>query len=138
MSAAKSWQDTTRSMDCLPGMLTRFFDTLLDAKSDKLRLDNIEEPLQWPLIYAVGVEPTENELIAALRSMANVKALGLDELPVELLKLGPNHDPTVFREFHRQIKLVWHQRKVPQRWRDTVTKVLHKKKGGTVRGNSRG
>ena len=24
------------------------------------------------------------------------------------------------------IKLMWHQRKVPQRWRDAVIKVLHK------------
>ena len=59
--------------------------------------------------------------------MANVKAVGPDELPVELLKLGINYDPTVLREFHRVIKLVWHQREVPQRWRDAVIKVLHKK-----------
>ena len=50
--------------------------------------------------------------------MANAKAVGPDELPVELLKLGINHDPTVLREFHRVIKRVWHQRKVPQRWRE--------------------
>ena len=31
------------------------------------------------------------------------------------------------REFHRMIRLLWHQRKVPQRWRDDVIKVLHKK-----------
>ena len=60
-------------------------------------------------------------------SMANTKAVGPDELPVELLKLGINHDPTVLREFHRVIKLVWHQWKVTQRWRDAVIKVLHKK-----------
>ena len=56
-----------------------------------------------------------------------MKAVGPDELPVELLKLGINHDPTVLREFHRVIKLVWPQREVPQRWRDAVIKVLHKK-----------
>ena len=33
------------------------------------------------------------------------------------------------------IKLVWHQRKVQQRWRDAVIKVLHKKKGKTKCGN---
>ena len=42
------------------------------------------------------------------------------------LKLGLNHDPTVLREFHWEVKLVWHQRKVPQRWRDAVINVLHK------------
>ena len=57
--------------------------------------------------------------------MANAKAVGPDELPVELLKLGINHDPTVLLEFHREIKLVWHQREVPQQ--DAAIKVLHKK-----------
>ena len=47
---------------------------------------------------------------------------------VELLKLGLNHDPTVLRELHRVIKSVWHQRKIPQRWRDAVINVLHKRR----------
>ena len=113
-----------------------FFGTLLNSKSDKLRLDIIEGLPQWPITHALGVEPTENELIGALRSMANAKAVGPDELPVELFKLGINHDPTVLREFHRVIKLVWHQREVPQRWRDAVIKVLHKDR--TECGNYRG
>ena len=70
--------------------------------------------------------------------MANAEAGGPDELPVELLKLGINHDPTVLREFHRVIKLVWHQREVPQRWRDAVIDVLHKKKDRAECGNYRG
>ena len=53
----------------------------------------------------------KNEAIAALRSITNAKAMGPDELPFELLKLGLNHDPIVLREFHRMIKLVWHQQK---------------------------
>ena len=36
------------------------------------------------------------------------------------------------------IKLVWHQRKVPQRWRDVVVKALHKKKDRAECGNYRG
>ena len=120
------------------GRWARFFGTLLNSKSDKLRLDIIEELPQWPITHALGVEPTENELIGALRSIANAKAVGPDELPVELLKLGINHDPIVLREFHRMIKRVWHQREVPQRWRDAVIKVLHKKKDRTECGNYRG
>ena len=114
-----------------------FFGTLLNLKFDKLRLEIIEELPQSPITHDLGVEPTEGELIAALRSMANAKAVGPDELSVELLKLGINHDPIVLREFHRVIKLVWHQREVPQRWRDAVIKVLHKKKGSTECGNYR-
>ena len=107
------------------GRWARFFGTPLNSKSDKLRLDIIEGLPQWPITHALGVKPNENELIGALRSRANAKAMGPDELPVELLKLGINHDPTVLREFHRVIKLVWHQREVPQRWRDARIKVLH-------------
>ena len=70
--------------------------------------------------------------------MANAKAAGPDELPIELITLGINHDPTVLREFHRVIKLVWHLRKVPQRWRDGVMKILHEKKDRTECGNYRG
>ena len=67
------------------GRCAKFFGTLLNSKSDKLRLDVIEELPQWPITHALGVEPTEIELIGALRSMANAKAVGPDELPVELL-----------------------------------------------------
>ena len=127
-----------RDLGLVLGRCARFFGTLLNSKSDKLRLDVIEELPQWLITHALGVEPTEIELIGALRSMENAKAVGPDELPVELLKLGINHDPTVLREFHRIIKRVWHQREVPQRWRDAVMKVLHKKKDRTECGNYRG
>ena len=120
------------------GRWARFFGTLLNSKSDQLRLDIIEGLPQWPITYALGVEPTENELIGALRSMANAKAVGTDELPIELLKLGINHNPTILREFHGAVKLVWHQQEVPQRWRDAVIKVLHKKKDRTECGNYHG
>ena len=120
------------------GRWARFFGTLLNSKSDKLGLDVIEELPQLPITHALGVEPTEIEFIGALRSMANAKAVGPDELPAELLKLGINHDPTVLREFHRMIKRVWHQREVPQRWRDAVIKVLYKKKDRTECDNYRG
>ena len=76
--------------------------------------------------------------MAALRMLINAKAMGPDEPPVELLKLRPNHDPTVLPEFHRVIGLVNRQRKVPQQWRDAVMNVLHKKKGTTECGNYRG
>ena len=48
------------------------------------------------------------------------------------------NEPTVLRGFHRVIKLVWHQREEPPRWRDAVIKVLHKKKDRAECGNYRG
>ena len=70
--------------------------------------------------------------------MANAKAVGPHELPVERLKLRLNHDSTVFREAHRVMKLVWHQPEVPQRWQDAAIKVLHKNDRRTECGNYRG
>ena len=64
--------------------------------------------------------------------------MGPDELPAELLKLGLHHDSTVLREFHQVITRVWREEKVPQRWRNAVIKVLHKKKDRTECGNYRG
>ena len=120
------------------GRWARFFGTLLNPKSNHLRLEILEGLPQWPITHAPVVEPTETDLTVALRTMANAKAVGADEFPVELLKLGINLDPTALREFHRVIKLVWHQREVPQRWRDAVIKVLHKKKDRTECVNYRG
>ena len=118
------------------GKWARFFGTLLSSKY-KYRLDIIEGLPQWPITHALGVGPRENKVIGALRATANAKAVKPDKLPVEFLKLGIDPDPTVLREFHRGIKLVWHQREVPQRWRDAVLKVLHKK-NRTECGNYRG
>ena len=102
-----------RNLGLVLGKWAWVFATLLNSKYDKLRLDIIVGLTQWPITHALGVKPTENELIGALRSMTNAKAVGPDEFLVELLKLGINHDPIVLREFHRVIKLVWHQREVP-------------------------
>ena len=127
-----------RDPELVLGRWVRSFGTLLSSKPDKLKLDIIEELSQLLITRALGADPTENELIGALRSMANAKAVGPDELPVELLKLWINLDPTVLWKFHRVIKLVWHQREIPQRWRDAAIKVLHKKKDRTECGNCPG
>ena len=87
--------------------------------------------------YSLEVEPTVDKLIVALRSMVNATAGRPDECPVELLNLGLNHDPAVFREFHRVTKLVWHQRRVPQRWSDALIKIMHKKNDRAECGNYR-
>ena len=97
-----------RDSGLILGRWARFFGTLLNSKSDKLKVGIIEELPPWPIAHDLGVEQTESEVIGALRSIANTKAVGLDELPVELLKLGINLDPTVLREFHGVFKMVWH------------------------------
>ena len=71
--------------------------------------------------------------------MANGKAMGPDELPVELLKLGlsdSSHD--ILLPFHDIIVAVWMTGEVPQEWKDATIKVLHKKKDRTECSNYRG
>ena len=87
---------------------------LLNSKSDKLDHDFVGRiPLQ-SLALSLGLEPVEDEVTVASRSMANAKAVSPNELPVELLKLGRRHEPTLLREFHRVMKIVWREgRKAP-------------------------
>ena len=90
---------------------------------------------QRPVAEALGEEPTENVVAAALRSMANAKAVGLDGLPAEVLKLGLHENRTILRELHR---ITMARRTSPQLWKDATIKVLHKKKDWTECGNYRG
>ena len=78
---------------------------------------------------------TEN----ALRSMANVKAMGPDELPAELFKLGlTDSSHEILFAFHDTIVAVWMTGEVQQEWKYAAIKVLHKKMDRTECSNSRG
>ena len=92
---------------------------------------------QQPVASALGIEPTEEEIATAMQAMANDKAVGLDGLPAELLKLGLQQDRTILLEF-RLTTLIWREGKVPQQWKDAVITVLHKKSDKTECGNYRG
>ena len=111
----------------------RFFSDLLNGESDQLGHSIIAGIPQHPVAHVLGVEPTEEEVASALRSMANAKAVGPDELPVELLKLELHHDTTVLRKFHKVITRVWRDGRVLQRWRDAVLKILHKERPDGLR-----
>ena len=78
----------------------RFFSSLMNAKSDMLDLDPLKRPPQQPVTSALGIKPTEEEVSTAINTIANRKAVGLDGLPVELLKLGLQHDQTILLELH--------------------------------------
>ena len=66
----------------------RFFRLLLNAKSDMLNPDIPKRLPQQPVASALGIAPTEEEIATKIKAMANAKAVGPDDLPVELLKLG--------------------------------------------------
>ena len=73
-----------------------------------------------------------------MKAMAHTKAVGLDGLPAELLKLGLQQDRTILLELHRLTTLIWREGEVPQQWKDAVNTVLHKKGDKTECGNNRG
>ena len=71
--------------------------------------------------------------------MANGKAMGPDELPTELLKLGLfDSSHGILLAFHDIIVAAWMTGEVPQEWKDATIKVLHKKKDRTECSNYRG
>ena len=116
----------------------RFFRSLLNSESDMLDADIQKKLPQHPVASALGIEPTEEEIVTATKAMANAKAVGPDGLPAELLKLGLQQDRTILRELHRLTILLWRQGRVPQQWKDAVIKVLYKKGDKTECGNYRG
>ena len=66
--------------------------------------------------------------------MANGKAMGPDELPVELLKLGlSDSSHEILLPFHDIIVVVWMTGEVPQEWKDATIKILHRQEEGSDR-----
>ena len=59
--------------------------------------------------------------------MVNGKAMGTDEVPAELLKLGlSNSSNEILFAFHHIIVAVWMTGEVQQEWKDATINVLHK------------
>ena len=121
----------TRKEDCCAtkgvSARVRFFRSLLNAKSDMLNPVIPKRLPQHPVASALRIEPTKQEIVTAMKAMSNAKAVGPDDLPVELLKLGLQQNLTILMELHRLTTLIWRQGKVPQQWKDAVITVLHKK-----------
>ena len=116
----------------------RLVRSLLNSKPDMLYPDIPKRLPQQPVASALGMEPTEKEIVTAMKAMANEKAVGPDGLPAELLKLGLQQDRTILLEFHRLTALIWREGKVPQQWKDAFITILHKKGDKTECGNYRG
>ena len=81
---------------------------------------------------------TIQELTDAIRSLANRKVVGPDEVPVELFKIALNGDPALRQRLLDIVVGIWRGGDVPQQWKDAIIKVLHKKKDRTECGNYRG
>ena len=107
----------------------RYFTSLLSTASAALNRTIIEGLSQKPTALSLGDPPVVSETKKALRSVANGKAMGPDELPAELLKLGlSDSSHEILLAFHDTIVAVWMTGEVPQEWKDATIKVLHKRK----------
>ena len=110
----------------------------MNAKSVMLDPDIPTRLPQHPVTSALGIEPTEEEIVTAIKAMANAKAVEPDGLPAELLKFGLQQDRTILLELRRLTTLMRCEGKVSQQWKDAVITVLDKKGDKTECGNHRG
>ena len=104
-----------RKLDEIRARWRRYFTSLLDMTSAALNRTIIEGLSQKPTALSLGDPPVVSETKKALRSMANDKAMGPDELPAELLKLGlSDSSHEILLAFHDIIVAVWMTMEVPQ------------------------
>ena len=78
------------------------------------------------------------QLIDAIRSLANGKTGGPDGVSVELFKITLNGNPALRRRLLDIVVRIWRGGEVPQQWIDAIIMALHKKKNRTECGNHRG
>ena len=115
-----------------------YFASLLNTTSVALDRTTVEGLSPEPVDLSLGEPPVVNETKQALRSMANDKIMGPDELPAELLDLGlPDCSHEILLAFHGNIMTVWMTGEVPPEWKDAAIKVLHRE-DRTECGNYRG
>ena len=127
-----------RKLDEIRTRWRRYFTSLLNTTSATLNRAIIEGLSLKPTALSLGDPPVVSETKKALRSLANGKTMGPDELPAELLKLGLSDSfHEILLVFHDIIVAVWMTGEVPQEWKDATIKVLHKTKDRTECSNYR-
>ena len=110
-----------RKLDEILARWRRYFTSLLNTTSAALHRTIIEGLSQKPIALSLGDTPVVSETKKALRSMVNGKAMGPDELPAELLKLGLSDSSyEILLAFHDIIVAVWMTEEVPQEWKDAT------------------
>ena len=119
----RGWKAPTKARRD-PFEIETVFRSLLNTTSAALNRTIIEGLLPKPVALLLGDPPVANETKKALRSMANGKAMGPDELPAGLLKLGlSDSSHEVLLAFRCIIVVVWMTGEVPQEWKDITIKV---------------
>ena len=107
----------------------RYFTSLLNTTSAALNRTIHEDHLQKPAALSLGGPPVASETKKAPRFMANGKAMGPDELPAELSKLGlSDSSHEILLAFHGIIVAIWMTGEVPQEWKYATINIQHKKR----------
>ena len=115
LRSAQYIRDENGKLDEIRARWRRYFTSLLNTTSATLNRIIIEGLSQKPTALSLGDPPAASETKKALRSMANGKAMGPDELPAELLKLGlSDSSHEILLAFHDIIVTVWMTGEVPQ------------------------
>ena len=90
-----------RKLDEIRARWRQYFPCLLNTTSAALNRTIIEGLLQKPTALLLGDPPVVSETKKTLRYMANGKAVGPDELPAQLLKIGlSDSSPKILLAFH--------------------------------------
>ena len=82
------------------GRWARWFHSCLNTKSPTLDPRVVDGVRSWPEDAQLDTVPSEDEVEEAVRSMANRKAVGPDELPAELLKVLLDRNRAPFQQFY--------------------------------------
>ena len=113
-----------------PSILLRWkewFQEFLNAKSPTLDASILEGIEQLPEQAPLAAEPTMEEVKEAVGKLGNGKAVGVDNVCGELLKLDLSENSAILKCFHNIVVAVWQQEVVPQEWKDAIITVLFKK-----------
>ena len=87
---------------------------------------------QWPPCRPLDDFPSRYEVKKAIHALANRKAVGLDGLPDELLKIVADEgELNSLGKIHDIIVAVWRGGGAPQQQKASTIKVLHKTKDRT-------
>ena len=128
-----------RKLEEIRARWKRYSTSSLNTTSTTLNRTIIEGLSSKPIALSLGDPPVVDETKKALRSMANNKAMGPDELPAELLKLGlSDSSHEILLAIDGIIVAVWMTEEVPQEWKYAIIKFIHKKKDRTECSNYRG
>ena len=105
----------------------RWLHKMLNTNSPTLDPTIAGELMTWPPCRPLDGVPSRYQVEQVIRALANRKAVGLDGLPVELLKaLADEGEPDTLGKFHEIIVAVWRGGGVPPRWNYATIKVVHK------------